>query len=152
MVSTREEAYALLDAARCELLAAIEGLTPEKMTVPMLGEWSVKDILAHVASWEEQILPDLRRIRDGHRPALASFREQDVDQWNALIMSLRKNFPLEQVLHELDYYRRTTKEALDFLPDAAFASGFVPATCAISVHHDREHAGQIRAWRQREDM
>jgi len=145
--------YSLLEGARQELLAAIDGLKPEQMTVPMLGDWSVKDILAHVASWEEYSLPDFRRVAQGQVPALAAFREADVDQWNALIMGLRKNFPLDQVLHEFEYYRRATMAALDALPDERFAQGQFPFVLAIvASQHDRDHAAQIRAWRGQEGL
>ncbi|NIQ99441.1 MAG: hypothetical protein GTN78_04470, partial [Gemmatimonadales bacterium] len=50
-MSEREQVYSQLEDARKKLLAAIDGLTPEQMTVPMLDDWSVKDILCHLASW-----------------------------------------------------------------------------------------------------
>ncbi len=111
------------------------------MTVPAVGEWSVKDILAHLASWEEQILPDLRRVREGRQPALAAFNEADVDQWNALLVGLRRAFPLSQVRQKLAHYRSAIIEALDSLPHFAICAG-----------HDRRHAEHIRHWRQQEGV
>ena len=148
----RSQIYQALEAARRELLDAVAGIPDEKMTVPAVGDWSVKDVLAHITSWEEQIPSDLRRVGAGLQPALASFREADVDQWNALLVGLRRSFPLPQVRQELEDRRRALIEALDSLPDSAFAAGFVPATCAISVGHDRQHAGHIRAWRQEQGI
>ncbi|HEU4759943.1 MAG TPA: DinB family protein [Dehalococcoidia bacterium] len=148
----RSQIYQALEDARRDLLAAIEGIPDEKMTVPAIGEWSVKDLLAHITSWEEQVPLDLRRVRQGLQPALASFREADVDQWNALLVGLRRTFPLSQVRQELGDRRKALVEALDSLPDSAFAAGFVPATCAICIGHDRQHAADIRAWRQQQGV
>ncbi|MGQ9573339.1 MAG: DinB family protein [Dehalococcoidia bacterium] len=152
-MSNREEVRSLLDAARQELLAAIDGLTPEQMAIPVFDDWSVKDILAHVASWEEYALPDFQRIARGHKPALASFREQEVDNWNALVMSLRRNFPLDQVMHELEANRQALVAALDALPDERLAQGqFARVWATIAAFHDREHAEDIRKWRQKEGI
>ncbi len=139
----------MLDSTRAELLAAIEGLTPEQMNNRVVGEWTIKDLLAHVAVWEEQLLPDFRRVRDGHEPVFNSFRQADIDKWNEVLMSLRRNFSPEQAVHELAYCRQATLVAMDALPDDLFTYGFVPVTCAISARHDREHARQIEEWRWR---
>ena len=153
MLSDREQVYSLLEAARKELVAAIDGLTPEQMAIPVFDDWSVKDILAHIASWEEYALPDFQRVARGHMPALASFREPEVDNWNALVMSLRRNFPLEQVTYELEANRKATIAALDALPDERLAQGqFVRIWATIAAVHDREHGEDIRKWRQKEGI
>lgn len=152
-MSDREQVYSQLEEARQELLAAIDGLKPEQMTVPMLEDWSVKDVLAHVASWEEFALPDLRRAAKGHIPALASFREAEVDDWNRALMSLRRNFPLDQVMSELKEYREATIAALDALPDERLAQGqFARIMADITVQHDRDHAQDIAKWREKEGL
>jgi hypothetical protein len=153
MVSDREEAYSLLEQAHKELLAAIDGLTPEQMTIPVFDDWSVKDILAHIVSWEEYTLLDLQRVARGHMPALANFKEEDLDNWNALVMSLRRNFPLDQVMHELEASRMATIAALDVLPDERLVQGkFARIWASITAGHDHEHAEHIRNWRQKEGI
>jgi len=148
-VSDREEAYSLLREAHKELLAAIDGLTPEQMAIPVFADWSVKDILAHIVSWEEYTLLDLQRVARGHMPALASFKQQDVDNFNALVMGLRRNFPLDQVMDELEANRQATIAALDALPDERLAQGqFARIWASITAGHDHEHAEDIRKWRQ----
>lgn len=148
-MSDRKEAYSLLEASHKELLAAIDGLTPEQMAIPVFADWSVKDILAHIVSWEEYTLLDLQRVARGHMPALASFKQQDVDNFNALVMGLRRNFPLDQVMDELEANRQATIAALDALPDERLAQGqFARIWASITAGHDHEHAEDIRKWRQ----
>jgi hypothetical protein len=152
-VSDRQEARSLLEAAHKELLAAIDGLTPEQMAIPVFADWSVKDILAHIVSWEEYTLLDLQRVARGHMPALASFKQQEVDNFNALVMSLRRGFPLDQVMDELEANRRATIAALDALPDERLAQGqFARIWASITAGHDHEHAEDIRKWRQKEGI
>lgn len=41
---------------------------PQLMETGVTGEWSVKDILAHVTTWEEEALSDvLRQLDETHR-------------------------------------------------------------------------------------
>jgi len=153
MVGDGEEVYSLLEAAHKELLAAIDGLTPEQMAIPVFDDWSVKDILAHIVSWEEYTLLDFQRVARGHMPALASFKQRDVDNFNAMVMSLRRDFPLDQVMHELEANRKATIAALDALPDERLAQGqFARIWAAITAGHDHEHAEHIRKWRQKEGI
>jgi len=153
MVNDREEVYSLLEAAHKELLAAIDGLTPEQMAIPVFDDWSVKDILAHIVSWEEYTLLDFQRVARGHMPALASFKQRDVDNFNAMVMSLRRDFPLDQVAHELEANRKDTIAALDALPDERLAQGqFARIWAAITAGHDHEHAEHIREWRRKEGI
>jgi uncharacterized damage-inducible protein DinB len=50
-----------LDATWNDLQTAIAELTDAGMQEPgVTGAWSVKDILAHVTTWEEEPLADLR--------------------------------------------------------------------------------------------
>ncbi len=152
-MNDREEVYSLLEAAHKELLAAIDGLTPEQMAIPVFDDWSVKDILAHIVSWEEYTLLDFQRVARGHMPALASFKQRDVDNWNAMVMSLRRDFPLDQVMHELEANRKATIAALDALPDERLAqSQFARIWAAITAGHDHEHSEDIRNWRQKEGI
>ncbi len=45
------------------------GLTGAQLTAPgAAGDWSVKDILAHVTTWEEEALKALPHILQGGRP------------------------------------------------------------------------------------
>ncbi len=152
-MSDREQIYSQLEDARKKLLAAIDGLKPEQMTVPVVDDWSVKDLLAHVACWDEFVLPDLKRVAKGRIPALASFREAEVNDWNRMLMSLRRNFPLDQAMTELKEHREATMAALDALPDERLAQGQFPWIMAtIAAHHDLGHAQDIVKWRQQEGL
>jgi hypothetical protein len=153
MVRDKEDVHSLLEQAHKELLAAIDGLTLEQMVMPVFADWSVKDILAHIVSWEEHTLLDFQRLTRGHMPALASFKQEDLDNWNALVMSLRRNFPLDQVMHELEANRKATIAALDVLPGERLAQGqFARIWATITAGHDHEHAEHIRSWRQKEGI
>jgi len=149
----RDELLAKAEASRRGLLAAIEGLTDEQMMTPVVGDWSVKDLLAHVASYEELALPDIERVGRGDAPALAAFDLKRVDEYNGMIMSLRRHFSLEQARRELDTTRLSLLEAIGRLPDSALAEGqFARGMLQICAYHDLEHTEDIQAWRKREGL
>ena len=149
---TVNDTCALLDDARKELMTSINGLAEDHMESLLPDGWSVKDILAHLAMWEEAALPDMRRAARGDKTALGAWDHSFDDQWNNIHFALRKSFPLRQVLTELAESRRGTMDFLESLDVERFAGGFIANTSAIHARHDREHAEQIRNWRQQQGV
>ena len=148
--ATRASLCALLDDARRELLASFHGLADEQMELPLPDGWSVKDILAHVAMWDEMELPDMRRAARGSVRVLDGLDEDEslVDRWNEVQFRLRRRLPVKQVLTELSGERASIIEFLQSVPEECLTSGFIPTACAVQARHDRDHAQQIREWRQ----
>lgn len=152
-MADREKTLAEMASARKNFLAALDRLSEEQMVRPVVGEWSVKDLLAHVACWEEVLLPDIQRLARGDAPALAAFDIKKVDEWNEKLMSLRRHFSLEQARRELELRREQLLDAVGKLPDSAFAEGqFARNLLKVCVIHDGEHEQDIRDWRKREGL
>jgi hypothetical protein len=149
----KTKALADLAAAHLTFKETVRDIPDDKLTVVMLGEWSAKDVIAHVSSWDELSALDLRRIGRGHVPCLAAFREEDVDEWNGFLMRGRKLFPPAQVYHELEGCHDMLVEALETVPEAMFQQGgMVTNFLALAVQHYQDHGGHIRDWREREGV
>ncbi len=149
----KAKALADLAAAHVDFKEAVRGIPDDKVTVPMHGDWSAKDLAAHVSSWNEMGALDMRRFARGHVPCIAAFREADVNEWNGFLMRPRKLFPPAQVFHELEGCYDSMAEALAAVPEAMFQPGqMVSNFLMIAVHHYGDHAGHIREWRQREGI
>ena len=152
-MSDRDELLSLLRESRKELASAIQGLPEDRMTVPLAGDWSVKDFMGHIASWDEFTVSDLRRISRGRLPCLAAFREAEVDSWNAFLIRPRKLFPLPQIRAEFEEARAEMVAALNELPAGLLAQGqMVRNIFAIMTNHEKDHARQVREWRQAEGL
>jgi len=152
-VSDKSDAIAALEAARRETLDAIDGIPEEKLAAPVFGTWSIKDVICHLASWEQLAGADLQRVSRGHIPQLATFRGEDVDDWNACLMRSRNLFPLPQVMFELEDARRQLIDALNALPDNLFTPGqMVRMLTDGLIHGEQSHIADIRAWRQKEGV
>ncbi len=145
----KAKALADLAAAHVGFKETVRGIPEDRLSEPMHGEWSAKDLIAHVSSWNEVTALDMRRLARGHVPCLAAFREADVDEWNAFLMRPRKLFPVSQVMAELEGCYDALAEALAAAPQAMFEQGNMVANILLIVGgHYREHARHIREWRE----
>ena len=62
----REELVTLIENAQMEIEGLIELVGEAKLTEPgVTGEWSVKDILAHMTAWEERIAAWAEALNQG---------------------------------------------------------------------------------------
>ena len=154
-MTSEAKAKALADvaAAHVHFKEAVRGIPEEKLVVLMHGEWSVKDLIAHISSWNEFTSLDMRRLARGHVPCMAAFREADVNEWNAFLVRPRKLFPVPQVMAELEGCYHALAEALATVPQAMFEPGNMVANILLIARgHYREHTGHIRQWRSKEGI
>ena len=74
---------AALQSARTRLLAAIEGLDEAGAEQVVHGEWRVRDLLTHLASWDELTVEFLRGVSAGGRTfEISASPEADWAAWN----------------------------------------------------------------------
>jgi hypothetical protein len=149
----KAKALADLAAAHVGFKEAVRGIPEDKLVIPMHGEWSAKDLVAHISSWNEFTALDMRRLARGHVPCIAAFREADVNEWNAFLVRPRKLFPAGQVMAELEGCYDALAEALGAVPQAMFEPGHMVSNILLIVGgHYRDHAGHIREWRSKEGI
>lgn len=67
---TRAQALKIIEDGHREIRALVAQLPGRAVTTPGLGggEWSPKDLLGHLASWEERAVEALRSWDEGHGP------------------------------------------------------------------------------------
>jgi len=75
-------------------------LDENRMTQPgLVGAWSIKDILAHIAAWERCMLHWVGETRQGLTPRLPTSKH-DLHRWNARFYQENQPRPLAEVLAE----------------------------------------------------
>jgi hypothetical protein len=143
---------AALDAAREELLAAA-ALVPadERTTRPVVGRWTLKDVLGHIADWEWYAADGLRQMAAGQRPEpepLAS-----IEAWNIAHAEARRDQPWDEVWGDLSDAHAAFRATLDGTGQEVMANAFPFAWggkgtpyrwASIFIEHDREHARELR--------
>lgn len=155
---SRQALLAVLAAARGELLAAV-GLIPpqERASRPVCGEWTLKDVLAHVADWEWVGVEGLRHMAAGQSPGVEYV--EDLDAWNRVHCAARRDQPWQDVWADLHAAREAMVEVLEEMSQADLARSFTfpwsPQGTAyqwvgVCVAHDLEHArGLGKEWHDR---
>lgn len=104
--------------AREKLLAVIRPLTPEQKTRPIAGEWSVKDILAHLIAWNRMMFDWIEAGKRGETPAVPAqgFNWGQLPALNQQIYELHRERPLVEIeaeFLEVDRQARALIEATD---------------------------------------
>ena len=130
-----------------ELAAVLAPLTEAQMTQPGVnGEWSVKDILAHVTWWEGHMLRTLRTGREELGPE-GSNPDILTQQKNAEVFAANRDRPLVEVRAEFEALYREVLATLDVLPAEALAQDETyEAIGWDTFKHYPEHAATIREW------
>lgn len=132
-----------------ELRGAIDGLTEEDMRRVWLGTWGVREILIHISGWHDEMAAALSRVAKGDAPYPAGTYD-DFDAWNARFVDQKAGVKTADVLADLDASHQKLLGAAAALPEPLFAAGGAardPFEGAAAGHY-REHAAQIRQWRQ----
>lgn len=151
---SRDELLREVDSAFDELLASFEGLTDEQMLRTWFGEWSVRDVLAHVAGWHREMTPVLERIARGERPVPEGVSYDDEDAWNAKFAAAHEDTEPAAMIEELKASKEAFVAAAKAVPDERLEEGraaYRILTGTASGHY-REHAPQIGEWREREGI
>ena len=152
MATTDTDLAAIIErigASWDDLEASYAGMGEEEMLVPgVTGDWSARDILAHVAVWDALALSVLPGILEtGAHVEL----DEHIDAYNARMTEEKRHLSLDEVRQDL---QETHQRLLDYLGtvDAdAFAANeaFRERLAADTWDHYPEHAAAIRAWRER---
>jgi len=143
IIQATEQEYA-------KLRTAIDGLGEAQMSEVWLGTWGVREIMAHVAGWQVEMLPALERLACGEEP-YAKGSYDDFDRWNARFVDARKDVATDDVLREADrshrdFVRAASRLSPEDLAVGQAAHGLVEG---VGAAHYREHAAQILDWRGR---
>ena len=148
-----------LVAERAGLLEQLIGLEERTLTEsPIFDDWTVKDLLAHIAAWDRWELREMRHMASGEILDLTEVR--DTDAFNADVVAAWRDRTLAEVLAELQEARVTWVAWLQALPDEEFFRQYLfegedwsfPGCVEVQWRHDAEHAAQIAAWREAEGL
>ena len=133
------------------LTESYAGLFDAEMTEPgVAGAWSIKDIIAHVTTWEEESLKHLPLILAGGRPPRYSVTYGGIDAFNAQTAERRRGLSLAEVLRQRDETHRRLVEFIQRTHEGEFVR---ETRCRRRLRldtygHYARHAEAIRKWRR----
>jgi len=127
------------------------GLTQCELMGPRVtGDWSVRDLIAHVTWWEEEAIKYLPLILQGLKPPRYSEIYGGIDAFNAMMTDKKRGLSLGEVLREQEVTHRRLVEFLQGVPEDRFCreTPFRRRLRLDTYGHYRIHGEQIRQWRQ----
>ena len=148
----RQQLLNKLDKAWAALKDSYAGLTDARLTEPgVMGDWTVKDILAHVTTWEEEALKYLPLILQEGRPPRYSVKYGGIDAFNAQMMERKRGLSLADVLNQLDETHRRLIDYVQSAPEEEIRqeTRFRRRLRFDTYRHYQEHASVIWEWRKR---
>jgi hypothetical protein len=141
-----------LDAQRAAFLEALDAVEPELLTAPgLVGKWSARDLLVHMAFWCEHGTDALALATSG-RGAEFDYRHDQTDAMNAGLAHEAAALPPAAARE---------REQQGFLSLRAAVQALDPETLDLRLgngdtvaevinydgpEHYEEHAADIRAW------
>lgn len=157
LAAWRRRALAHMSRSRAATLALLARLPEEAVLRPRTqGAWSVRDVLAHIAAWEEEGTRRLELIARGRGDRIRFYDTMaEVDRFNARAVAAARRTPLPALLRRLDRARARLLRALRGLPPRALADPAHELPAVIWLRefawtHERAHRVEIRAWWRRQ--
>ena len=148
----RPQLLGRLDEAWTALQASYADLSDTEMLVPgVTGTWSIKDIILHVASWEEEALRHLPHILAGGRPPRYSVLYGGIDAFNAQTTERNRSLSVGEALRQRDETHRRLIAFIQTVPeDQIVPDTRVRRRLRLDTYgHYPKHAEAIRRWRRK---
>lgn len=148
-MKNREELIAALDEARRRLDSVLERVPADMEVYP---SWKLKQVLDHIAGWDDAVLASIRAHARGELPVVTAPR--GIDYYNQQTVSTRESLPLHHSRREYEVTREMLKQAIREIPEEKYTQPFVSPwgdmenveqLVAIFIHHETVHAAEIQA-------
>jgi hypothetical protein len=157
----RDEAIHILSTQRAEVLALVARLLPSARTAAGLGggDWSPKDLLGHLESWEEHALAAMEAWSRGERaPIDAALRRDGLNTVNAREVARKARRPFSAQLTSTIATRERLVTEIRDMTDERWASlptprgrkplghrvGQILVGTEVGFRHDDAHLPDLR--------
>ena len=157
---TRAEILQTLKEHHAQLLAVLDGIPEEALCKrPVVEWWTIKDLLGHIATWEQVAIQFLAEYKQGDVPKpLGMDSDAAINAYNKRAVTIRRDWSLARVRAEFDAAHRDLLAAIETLDDADLSKP-LPAPwgkgdnlekliAVNSYQHNPEHIAQIEQWKK----
>jgi hypothetical protein len=154
--TTKDRMIAELVTARQNILDAVAALSPHQQDQVFLGEWSVKELLAHLIGWDYTYIAALEELLAGEVPSFYSAHDADWASYNRNIVDQYKKDNWVELLGTVEESHRKLSSFLQTIPDEEFdrdrgvryQGTLVTITRLLKAEarDELEHYDQIRRW------
>jgi hypothetical protein len=147
---TRDQVLRRLDKAWIAFRDSYAGLSQSDILEPGVTKaWSVRDIIAHVTTWEEEALKHLPAVLDGRRPPRYSVTYGGIDAFNALMTTKKAGLSLAEVYSQQEEIHRQVIDVVMRVPENQLTreTRYRRRLRLDTYDHYPKHTEAIRRWR-----
>jgi len=140
-----------LEKAWDEFKGSFGGLPDSDLMKPAtIGDWSIKEIISHVTTWENEALKYLPLILAGEKTPRYSIAHGGIHAFNAQMAEQKRSLPLSEVMAQMDDTHRRLAAFIRKAPEEQFVreTRFRHRLRLDTYTHYRQHAEAIRMWRE----
>lgn len=152
----KQALVARLTGARDELLRLVRSLPAGLLETPgAVGDWSVKDVIGHIASWEDRLLTLAQTVLNGHAGQIEWIKDDEALQaWNQKQYLRKRAWTWDETIRDLALMREEVLWNIGWTAPEQLFQQHTLDTGSVSpagllegiVEHDQEHVAQLRAW------
>jgi uncharacterized damage-inducible protein DinB len=144
-----------LAVERARLYEALLGASIEELeSARVCGDWTPRDVLAHLVAHERLVYDAVRYLR-ARQPVPPHPEAADRDAYNAKAVVVWRTKPLKELLETLAIAHRqltvaiagSSQTQLDLVQPAGGEHESIASLVRTVFQHDAEHTAQVRAWR-----
>jgi uncharacterized protein (TIGR03083 family) len=140
------------------LLDAVDRIPSERLAAPIHGDWTVKEVLVHLAGWDRAVAASADDVSAGRPARLTAMRLEDVNEY---IVEAQRAAPMEHVQRELTEAHQGLVNRLAELspeqwhatvPGERWSDGSPMTMASVFAYRYRDqthyggHAEEIEAW------
>ena len=146
-MGSRAKILDALRTARCALEEALASVPEDRTDEPgVVVDWSVRDVVGHVTTWEQEAVRALHRFLDD-RDAKAVVTWADVDGLNARESRRKRDLSLAQLREEFEESHAQLVALLCEFPESDLALEEVETRIRVDTYdHYAEHTAHIHEW------
>src|SRR5439155_15846237 len=157
LATWRRQVLRRIAAVRRSTLAFVGRLPESEILRPRTQDrWSIKDVLAHLTTCDEETVRRFQLIARGQAGRIHWFESMaDADRFNARSVAGARRLGLPALLRRMERAHVEVLEGLERLPiealrDPSHAYPVVEWLPAPGWSHEQEHLSEIRAWWRRQ--
>ena len=116
------------------------------------GDWRVRDILGHIATWEIESTKSIRAFLEGSEYSIPDLDDEEHD-FNQREVNEQRKLSDEDLIKEREAAREELKVVINEIPEEKFAgellfpwggeTGSIAQLVEFMVEHDEEHRDEI---------
>jgi hypothetical protein len=137
-----------LKQSHIDMLDAIGGLSADELTKEnVIGYWSVRDVLLHIAMWEGEALKAFAVWRTGHDYDWTYAR--DMQMFNEFFIEAGKDLSIGMVLQMFNLVHSALVNDVSLVTDEIWKNRGEPEWLRdITIRHNEEHVKKIKKFKE----